>query len=80
MASECGVVGLARADTDDTIDVGDEDFAVADFAGLGRFDDRIDHLIDEIAAPSIELRSTRRNELPTVWPYPASKGSAMNFA
>ena len=25
-------------------------------------------LMDEIAAPSIELRSTRRSELPTVWP------------
>ena len=25
-------------------------------------------LIDEMAAPSMELRSTRRSELPTVWP------------
>ena len=25
-------------------------------------------LIDEIAAPSMELSSTRRSELPTVWP------------
>ena len=25
-------------------------------------------LIEEMAAPSMELRSTRRSELPTVWP------------
>ena len=33
-----------------------------------------------MAAPSRELRSTRRREFPSVCPYPASKGSAMNLA
>jgi nucleoside-diphosphate-sugar epimerase len=33
-----------------------------------------------MAAPSSEESSTRRRELPMVWPYPRSKGSAMNWA
>ena len=32
------------------------------------------------AAPSRELTNTRRSELPTVCPDPASKGLAMNLA
>ena len=30
-----------------------------------------------MAAPSSELSSTRRRELPSVWPKPVSTGSAM---
>src|SRR6478735_9883225 len=51
-ASERGVVGLARTDTNDTVDIGDEDLAVADLAGLGGLQDGFDHLIDEITADS----------------------------
>src|SRR5580704_16789757 len=47
---ERGVVGLAGADADHPLDVGDKDLAVADLAGLGGLDDGLDHLIDEIAA------------------------------
>ena len=49
-ASERRVVGLAGADADHTIDVGDEDLAVTDLAGLGGLDDRLDDLVDEVAA------------------------------
>ena len=34
---------------------------------------------DEIAAPSIELSSTLRSELPIVRAYPTSNGSATNL-
>src|ERR1700722_15099891 len=47
---ERGVVGLAGTDADDALDVGDEDLAVAPLAGLGRFDDGLDHLVHQIAA------------------------------
>ena len=36
--------------------------------------------MEVIAAPSRDDKRTRRRELPTVWPYPASNGSAMNLA
>ena len=36
--------------------------------------------IELIAAPSMELSSTRRSALPIVWPKPVSKGSATYFA
>ena len=35
--------------------------------------------MEVIGAPSREDKRTRRRELPTVWPYPASNGSAMNL-
>src|SRR5205807_6559932 len=48
-ALQGGVVGLAGADPDHPLDVGDEDLAVAHLAGLGGLDDRLDDLIGEIA-------------------------------
>src|SRR5580698_2250776 len=45
-----GVVGLAGTDADDALDVGDENLAVADLAGLGRLEDGLDHLIGQVAA------------------------------
>src|SRR5262249_33829961 len=49
-ALERGIVRLAGADADDAVDVGDEDLAVADLAGLRGLEDRFDHLIHEVAA------------------------------
>src|SRR6478609_1207603 len=46
------VVRFAGADTDDAIDLRDEDLAVADLAGLGGLHDRFDDLIDQVAAHS----------------------------
>src|SRR5215469_13506260 len=43
------VVGLPGADADDPLDVGDEDLAVTDLAGLRGLHDRLDDLIDQIA-------------------------------
>ena len=44
------VIRLARADADHAIDVGDEDLAVADLAGLRGLEDGFNHLVDEVAA------------------------------
>src|SRR6478609_3718475 len=46
------VVRFAGADTDDAIDLRDEDLAVADLAGLCGLHDRFDDLIDQVAADS----------------------------
>src|SRR6185295_5273342 len=46
------VVSLTRADANDAIDVGDEDLAVADLAGLRGLQNRFHHLVREIAADS----------------------------
>src|SRR6185312_7184491 len=43
-----GVVGLAGANAQNPQDVGDENLAVADLAGLGGADDGLHHLIDEL--------------------------------
>src|SRR5712664_2193307 len=45
--SDCRFVGLPGADADDLLNRGDEDLAVADLAGAGRFDDRFDRPIRE---------------------------------
>src|ERR1044071_3769335 len=44
------VVRFTRTDADDTVDVGDEDLAVAHLAGLRGLEDGFDVLIDEVAA------------------------------
>src|SRR5688500_15822975 len=44
------VVRFTRRDTDDTVDVGTEDLAVAKLAGRGGLEDGFDHLSDEVAA------------------------------
>src|SRR5438128_8304086 len=51
MAGSDGVhAGLAGTDTDDFLDVGDEDLAVADAAGLGRLANGFDGTFDGIVA------------------------------
>src|SRR5580700_1227831 len=45
-----GVVGFAGADADHALDLRDEDLAVADLAGLGGLEDRLDHLLGQLAA------------------------------
>src|SRR6476646_5971117 len=54
--TKCGIApgldsvqpGFAGPDADGFLDVGDEDFAVADASGLGRAADRIDRFLDQI--------------------------------
>src|SRR4051794_18320234 len=43
---QCVVAGLAGTDTDDLVEVGYENLAVADLAGTGRALDGVDHLVD----------------------------------
>jgi hypothetical protein len=40
-------VALARPDAHDLRKIENEDFSVSDLSGLSRFDDRLDHQIDE---------------------------------
>src|SRR5580700_7558763 len=47
---ERGVVRLAGADANDALDLGDENLAVTDLAGLGGLEDGLDDLVGEIAA------------------------------
>src|ERR1700693_927034 len=47
---ERGVVRFAGADADHALDLRDEDLAVADLAGLGGLEDRLDHLLGQVAA------------------------------
>src|ERR1700722_15261339 len=47
---QCGVVGLARADPDDALDLGDEDFPVADLPRFGGLHNGFNDLVDQIAA------------------------------
>jgi omega-6 fatty acid desaturase (delta-12 desaturase) len=46
--SECAVPGFASANAPDLVDRRDENLAVADLAGLGGVDDRLDHALNEI--------------------------------
>jgi hypothetical protein len=48
IGSEGVPVLLAGANADSRFDVGDEDLAVADLAGAGGRDDRVDHFVDEL--------------------------------
>src|ERR1700689_1159971 len=48
--SERGVVGLAGADADHAIDIGNENLAVADLAGLGGLHHRFHDLIDQFGS------------------------------
>src|SRR5882757_217347 len=48
--SQSGVVGLAGTNADDALDIGDEDFAVANLTRLGRLHDGFDDLVDQVAA------------------------------
>src|SRR5206468_3347416 len=41
-------VGFARADAHGVLDREHEDLAVADLSGLGRIDDRVNRLVDEV--------------------------------
>src|SRR4029077_335536 len=50
VALQRAVVSFPGADADHPLDVGNEDLAVAYFAGLRRLHDGLDHLIDEITA------------------------------
>src|SRR6516225_11095364 len=56
------VVGLPGADTDDALDVGDEDLAVSNLAGLGGLHDGLDDLIDQIT-PHRHLDACLGNEI-----------------
>src|ERR1043165_86399 len=47
-SSERRCIGLAGADADDFFERHDEDLAVADLAGIGRFLDRLDHLLEHL--------------------------------
>src|SRR5438874_5660690 len=59
------VVGLAGADADHALDVRDEDLAVAHLAGLAGLDDRLDDLVDQIAAYR-DLDAGLENKVDTV--------------
>src|SRR5688500_3970893 len=47
-SSECRRIGLAGADADDFFQIEHEDLAVADLAGVRRFLDRLDHLLEQL--------------------------------
>src|SRR5579864_689094 len=60
--SQRAVVGLPGADAYHALDIGDEDLAVADLAGLGGLHDGLDHLINQVAAHG-HLDTGLRNEV-----------------
>src|SRR5581483_9082809 len=60
--SQRRVVRLASSDPDHPLDVGDEDLAVTDLAGLGGLENRLDHLVDEVA-PNGDLDPGLGNEV-----------------
>src|SRR5215469_13338423 len=66
MGLQRAVVGLPGADADDALDVSYEDLAVSDFARLGGLHDRLDDLIDQIAAHR-DLDARLRNEVDHVF-------------
>src|SRR5687768_15009420 len=47
-SSECRRIGLAGADANDFFQIEHEDLAVADLAGVRRFLDRLDHLLEQL--------------------------------
>src|SRR3954468_6165353 len=47
LASESLIVSFTRADAQHTLEIGDEDLAVTDLAGLRGTDDGLDDLVDE---------------------------------
>src|SRR3569833_7483 len=49
-SSERGVVRLAGTNTNDSLDLGDENLAVADLPRFGGLHDGIDDLVDQVAA------------------------------
>ena len=46
--------GLSRSDPDGFFDAGDEDFAIADAAGLSRATDRLDRFLDHVVAEAVK--------------------------
>src|SRR5687767_4920327 len=48
VSSECRRIGLAGADANDFFQIEHEDLAVADLAGVGRFLDRLDRLLEQL--------------------------------
>src|ERR1019366_5116414 len=61
-----GVIGLAGADADHTIDLGDEYLAVTDLAGLGGLEHRFHHLVDQLGAHG-DLDPRLRHEINDVF-------------
>src|SRR5438093_3692644 len=66
---ESAVSGFARADPHRFVQVGDKDLSVSDAAGLGRPDDRLDHLVRQLVYDD-DLDLSLRHKLDGVFGSP----------